>query len=207
MSTYINPARRRGLLAAVRIPYSAYATSGFALEEHLRHVSCTYAKVGDENRRRANPVNVPIATQIEHWLECRESAATGDDSGWTLCIAGQGSTAYPEAVAAELAALYLSRAGRISWVNVTSGRWGERKLSEHSRGVPVDDLHALFVTGIRWDGDSARFDKAFDLLREASQFTDRIVVGVGADPIALARRMDIPVQRVLNVVESKLVHM
>ena len=201
----IYPARSKGVLSSLPLPYSIYKQRPFNLDDHVREIDCDYHKVrkpkGDTN------TNIGVNEQLKHWLACLESVQRSQDTGWTLAISGPGSINYPEAVAAQLAAEYLARSRIVAWVNITAGLGGQRDLEQIIAPYSTHSLGALIITGIRWDGDNVRFDKAFDLLRQTRETTDRIIVGVGADPLALTRRMDVSVNRALQVTESKFVNM
>lgn len=201
----IYPARSKGVLSSLPLPYSVYKQRPFNLDDHVREIDCDYHKV----RKSQGDATTSVGKneQLKHWLACLDSVRTGQHTGWTLCVAGPGSINYPEAVAAQLAAEYLIKSKIVAWVNITAGLYGKRDLDQIIAPYSTHSLSALIITGIRWDGDNTRFDKAFDLLRQTREQTDRIIVGVGADPLALTRRMDISLNRAINVTESKFVHM
>lgn len=203
----IYPARSKGLLSSLNLPYSIYKQRSFNLDDHVREIECDYHKVRKAKTGGDNTTYITKNEQLKHWLACHESVSNTQDTGWTLSIAGPGSINYPEAVAAQLAAMYLQRSRIVAWINIGAGLSGPRDLDQIIAPYSAHSLAALIVTGIRWDGDNVRFDKAFDLLRQTREATDRIIVGVGADPLAITRRMDISVNRALNITESKFVNM
>lgn len=200
----IDPVKSKMLLSSLKLPYTVYIGSKFDLEDHIMEIECDYSKKEADN---TPPTIVTKREQVGQWLACMESAKERKGRGWTLSIAGPGSIAYPEKVAAQLAAEYLKRSRAVCWVNVTASLRGERELERLAAPYPINALDAIFLTGLRWDGDPLRFDKSFDLLRQTLPKTDRIIVGAGIDPLSITRWMDISVNRALQVVETKIVNM
>lgn len=201
----INSKRFADLLKAQGgwLPYTIATGAGFDLFRALKTIEIRKRTTVSEHNAgvQGDLVKViPEELQIKHWLACVEGVSDG--MGWTLCISGRnGHLGLGEPTAAYLAHLLARQNLDFAWCDI--GEALRRKSFSvydfaGNKGMAFSPKLAV-VSGLRMDGHDARWERAADLLRSSTSSTNRVVVAHGDHPLAVMRRLGLPVQRVLNL--------
>jgi hypothetical protein len=182
-----------------KIPFTAEISRPFYIDRHLRALEIRRKKGSGPSAGEGNDgddiINVvTIETQLDYWEACHDLKQTG----WTGCVAGQGShLSITEPIAATLAAFHMAHGQHVVWVNVDR----LRAFDAHDVNQLVDP-GLVIITGLRWESYVSRWEKAFEVLRTSYPTANRLVVASGAHPLAVMNRLGMPVNRAFNLSAS-----
>lgn len=199
----IDPAAAAGLLTEHRLPYTLYTMGAFALHEHVTEIESSYRRGPKKGKLKI----IDIDEQLRAYAACVASARGVGPSGWTTVIAGWGHMARPDHVAAQIFVEFVRANRHVAWINASTHLSAERSLEALTAPAHPYSLDLLVISGLRWESNHVRFDKIFDLVRATAPRTNRIIVGSGADPLALGARADLLINRAIQLNDTRTVDM
>lgn len=188
-SYFIETGNYRPLLLEAGVPYTATKCDRFDLRDYVREVE----HEEDDGRK----TKVRKREQQEFWKACLQFGLE-DPKGWVACFSGEKDIMKVDALAATVMGAMLREGKYCKWINITAARWGEYTIKEITKSIAGPPA-LLVLSGLRWDSDHVRFDKVFDLMREVPESCNKIIVGVGENPVAITRALGIIATRVVHL--------
>jgi hypothetical protein len=175
------------------VPYTVYSVKPFVLDSRLEQ------DVFDPKGDGKNLKIVGADFQLETY---HKSLDTSQRLGWTACYTSTGNLGYAEACAAYLMGHYLAQNRGCLWIDVgVALRKNYASVEElQMRNIMSTDAVALVVmTGLSMTDSPHRLSRAFDILRSTSRHCSKVVVAAGGTPLQVMDKLNLPVQRLLNI--------